>query len=421
MTDLSLILFDDETARGWEPFALTRPAGELLFGALLLRARAERVLGARAALHLAADHLLGFEEAGAPPVAPLDATPADGDRLFWLSRAVPAWGDDVPRALAERRPGPLAIDGSVVGWYAPEGTPAPPRAFLDHPEGGAPGLDAAPPIDVPGRVLRHVWDLVSCAADQITADVEALHPGAGAPELGPGVHHWGSHPLVIGKDVRIEPGAVFDTDDGPIWLDDGSTVRAFTRLCGPAYVGPGSVLLGGTMECIALGPVCKVRGELSTSTCLGYTNKQHDGHMGHAYLGRWVNLGAETTNSDLKNNYGTIRMWTPAGEVDTGEIKLGSLLGDHVKTGIGLLLNTGTVVGAGSNLFGAAMPPRYVPPFSWGSGAELVEYRADKFLEVAEVAMGRRNVPLTEGLREQLRRAWVRGRGAVEPGDPPKG
>jgi hypothetical protein len=123
-----------------------------------------------------------------------------------------------------------------------------------------------------------------------------------------------------------------------------------------------------------------------------------------------VNLGAETTNSDLKNNYGSIRLWTPAGPLDTGAIKLGCLLGDHVKTGIGLLLNTGTVVGAGSNLWGAVLPPTFVPPFSWGSGAELTEYRIDKFLEVAERAMARRDVILSSALRGQLGLAWERSR-----------
>jgi UDP-N-acetylglucosamine diphosphorylase / glucose-1-phosphate thymidylyltransferase / UDP-N-acetylgalactosamine diphosphorylase / glucosamine-1-phosphate N-acetyltransferase / galactosamine-1-phosphate N-acetyltransferase len=139
-------------------------------------------------------------------------------------------------------------------------------------------------------------------------------------------------------------------------------------------------------------------------------NKAHDGHIGHAYLGAWVNLGAFTTNSDLKNNYGTVRLWTPAGEADTGEIKMGCFLGDHVKTGIGLLLNTGTVVGAGSNLYGAEMPPRYVPPFSWGTGEDLSAYRADKFLDVAERAMARRKVEFAPGARAQLEAAWKRGR-----------
>lgn len=409
MAEPSLILFDDAVAQGWEPFALTRPAGELLFGALTLRARAERVLGLRCAAHLAADHLAGFDEEGAPAVRRLDDAPREGDRLFLLSRAVPGW--DARGRPALERAGAVEIDGETVGFFAPAGTPPPDAEFLRHPTDTAAPPGGGTPLRLPGRVLRHVWELVTGNPGQVAADIDALFPAPPAPRLPDGVHRLGTGALVLGEGVDLEPGVVLDTRSGPIWLDDGVQVRAFTRLAGPAYVGPRSVVLGGAVEAVSLGPVCKVRGELAESVCLGYTNKQHDGHIGHAYLGRWVNLGAETTNSDLKNNYGTIRIWTPAGEVDTGELKLGSLLGDHVKTGIGLLLNTGTVVGAGSNLFGAAMPPKYVPPFSWGSGEELTGFRVEKFLEVAERAMARRDVALSGSMREVLRRAWARGRG----------
>lgn len=399
MPRISLILFDDRVARDWQPFALTRPVGELLFGALTLRARAERALDAECVGHLCAEHLQGFTEHDAPSVLRRGEEGTDSDRVYLLSRAVPELGATPEISGAA---GPISIGGQVVGWFAPSGAPPPTDGFLRVPDGASgPGA-----LELPGRVLDHVWDLIGANADRISADAAALHPGALTPDLPPGVFHWGEHPVILEEDVSLEPGCALDTSPGPIWLARGAGVRAFTRLAGPAFVGPGTQLLGGSIAAISAGPVCKLRGELSDTVCLGYTNKQHDGHMGHSYLGRWVNLGAETTNSDLKNNYGTIRMWTPSGDVDTGTIKLGCLLGDHVKTGIGLLLNTGTVVGAGSNLYGAAMPPKYVPPFSWGTGEELIEYRLDKFLEVADVAMGRRGIELREPAREQLRRAW---------------
>lgn len=406
MADPTLILFDDALARRWEPFALTRPAGELRFGALLTRERAERVFGARCAVHLAADHLAGFEEEGAPPVRGFGEAPAEGDRLFLASRAVPGWSAGEALGAWTGGAAPVEIGGEVLGWYATAGSPAPPREFFDDPGAHAPGE----PLRLPGRALRQVWELMSLTPDQLTEDVRALFPSPAAPELPHGVHRIGEHPVVLGEGASIEPGVVLDTSAGPVWLDDGATVRAFTRLAGPAYVGKGSTVLGGWLEACSIGPVCRIRGEFAESVALAYVNKAHDGHIGHAYLGAWVNLGAETTNSDLKNNYGTVRLWTPDGETDTGEIKMGCFLGDHVKTGIGLLLNTGTVVGAGSNLFGAAMPPKYVPPFSWGSGEELTEYRLDRFLEVAERAMGRRKVRLAEGARRQLGEAWKRAR-----------
>lgn len=406
MRNLSIVLYDDATARLWEPFALTRPAGELLFGALTLRARAERVFGGRCVLHLAAEHLRGFEEEGAPPVGTVAEVARDGDRLFWLSRALPAWS--AADALGGLTEGPIRIGGTLVGWLAPAGSDHAPVERLGTPA----GPDA---VELRGRVLERVWELVSGNPEQIGIDVAALHPAPAAPHLAPGVYHWGDHPVVLGEGAVVEPGSVLDTSEGPIWVDHGAAVRAFTRLAGPAYIGPDSVVLGGTVAAVSLGPVCRVRGELAESICLGYDNKQHDGHIGHAYLGRWVNLGAETTNSDLKNNYGTIRLWTPQGEVDTGEVKMGSLLGDHVKTGIGLLLNTGTVVGAGCNLYGAATPPKYVPPFSWGTGETLVPYRLEKFMEVVERAMARRQTRLSDAERGQLERAWGRARRGGEP------
>jgi UDP-N-acetylglucosamine diphosphorylase/glucosamine-1-phosphate N-acetyltransferase len=147
------------------------------------------------------------------------------------------------------------------------------------------------------------------------------------------------------------------------------------------------------------------------SVILAYSNKAHDGFLGHAYVGRWVNLGAFTTNSDLKNNYGTVRVGAADGPMETGLMKVGCFLGDHVKTGIGTYLNTGTVVGAGSNVFGGAMPPTWIPPFSWGSGRELVEYRLEAFLEVAARVMERREVELDSGTTDVLRKAWEATRG----------
>lgn len=407
MSDLTLILFDDDVARGWEPFALTRPAGELLFGTMTLRRRAERIFGARCAAHLAAEHLRGFQGEDSPPVLGHGDAPAEGDRLFLSSRAVPAW--DAGEVWRGRRGGwgALLFGEDAVGWFCPDGTPPPPPEFFAEPL--AP-LDRTGAVEVEGRLLGRVWELMSDTPEQVSADVAALFPGQASPPLPPGVHHLGAHPVILGEGVRVEPTVVFDTSEGPVWLDEGVTVRAFTRIAGPAYVGRGSTILGGSLEACAIGAVCRIRGEFAESVCLSYVNKAHDGHIGHAYLGSWVNLGAFTTNSDLKNNYGTVRLWTPEGETDTGEIKMGCFLGDHVKTGIGLLINTGTVIGAGSNLYGAEMPPRYVPPFSWGTGEELSAYRVDKFLEVAERAMARRKVALAEGAREQLRGAWKRSR-----------
>jgi UDP-N-acetylglucosamine diphosphorylase / glucose-1-phosphate thymidylyltransferase / UDP-N-acetylgalactosamine diphosphorylase / glucosamine-1-phosphate N-acetyltransferase / galactosamine-1-phosphate N-acetyltransferase len=413
MSSLSLILFDDAVSAQWEPFALTRPGGEMVLGTMTMRRRAERLFGARCIAHLGADHLAGFEEGDSPPVLRYGQAPAEGDRIFLSARAVPAWGSGEVWMARRGGAGVVLVGSDVVGWFAPDGAPAPDADFFLEPSRV---LDRTGAVQLEGRSVGRVWELMSLTPAQIADDVAGLFPGARTPELPVGVHQFGAHPVVVGDGVVIEPGVVFDTSGGPVWLDAGSHVKAFTRMAGPVYVGPGSIVLGGTVEQSSIGPVCRIRGEFAETVCLGWVNKAHDGHIGHAYLGAWVNLGAETTNSDLKNNYSTVRLWTPGGEADTGEIKLGCFLGDHVKTGIGLLLNTGTLVGAGSNLYGADMPPKYVPPFSWGTGGDLVAYRVDRFLEVAERAMSRRKVTLGDGARAQLERAWQLARGGDSPG-----
>jgi UDP-N-acetylglucosamine diphosphorylase/glucosamine-1-phosphate N-acetyltransferase len=402
---LTLYLYDDDTAQTWQPFVLTRPVGELLFGAYTLRARAERIFAARCAGHISAPHLRGFEEEDAAGVVDVRKIRTKDARLFLNSRAVLEWGTAFaapPDACV------LTLDDDVVGWFVPAGAPNPELA----------GEPPSQQIAVKGRLLRHVWDLIAENAEQLRRDYFAAenNDAVEAVERAGQFHAIGYRTglLRLGAGVTIEPNVVLDFTHGPIWLDAGVTVRPFTRLAGPAYIGERSTLLGGPYDAISIGPLCKVHGEMEESIVLGYSNKAHDGFLGHAYLGRWVNLGAMTTNSDLKNSYGTIRMWTPAGDIDTGLMKLGCLLGDHVKTGIGSQLNTGTVVGAGSNLYGTEMPPKYVPPFSWGSGTDLTAYDADKFLQVAEIVMKRRDIALSESMRKVLRAAWQLGRRDVD-------
>jgi len=393
----SLFLFDDEVTQSWDPFVLTRPVGELLFGALLLRERSEVFWGSSCTGHLTQESLTGFSEPGSPHVVGPDEIPPDRHRIFQSSRAAltgPA--PSLPQEVTT-----LYVEGQVVGWVLPPGTPTPALETYRLPE----PLPGTKRLDLQGRILGSPWDLMAQNSDQLSEDIPKFFPGYAAEEL-PGCHILGDGFVSLGSGVVVEPGSVFDVGAGPIRLSDGVVVRSHTRLEGPAYVGPGSTVLGGSLSEVSIGPACKVRGEVESTIILGYANKGHDGFIGHAYIGRWVNLGAFTTNSDLKNNYGEVRVGGVHGPRETGLMKVGCFLGDHVKTGIGTLLNTGTVVGAGSNIFGGRMPPTYVPPFSWGTGGVLTEFKLDKFLEVAIRAMGRRGMELGEDMEAVLCRAW---------------
>lgn len=396
VTPVGLYLFDDDKARAFRPFSLTRPVGELRFGALLQRERAEHLFDVPCLGHLCGTLLEGWDEVGAPPATVLDKVDGAHTTVVLSSRAVLEGPLPSPPS-----PATLTIDGEVVGWVLPAGE-LPPSEALSTPTVWA-GPDMT--VELSGKVLGHVWDFMDGTAAQLCEDIPGHFPESRFV-LPPGVHAEGAERISIGKDVHIEPGVLLDARHGPIRLEDGVTLGAFTRLEGPAYIGHGSTLVGGSFAGISVGPVCKLRGEVDTSVLLGYTNKAHDGFLGHAYVGSWVNLGAGTTNSDLKNTYGSIRIWTAAGPEDTGLVKVGCFLGDHVKTGIGTLLNSGTVVGSGSSVFGGGMQAAHIPAFSWGAGDDLSTHRLDKFLATAEAAMARRDVQLTPGLRTVLTRAW---------------
>jgi len=174
-------------------------------------------------------------------------------------------------------------------------------------------------------------------------------------------------------------------------------IQSHTLVKGPCYVGDDSILTGGKIrEGTSIGPVCRIGGEVDDSIFLGYSNKYHEGFLGHSYVGEWVNLGALTTNSDLKNNYGNIRMMVNGTEVDSGQTKVGAFIGDHVKTGIGTLLNTGVSIGFASNLFGGGMlKSKSIPSFFWGSTEKQEEYELSKSIETAKAVRKRRGMEFT--------------------------
>lgn len=403
LTAAKLFLFDDRTAREWLPFVLTRPAGEMLFGTCTLRDRTERAIGMQCLGHLASEGLDGFQELQAPPAVTLDALPEDCDRLLLSSRLVleepPLSG--APGFPAEPRL--LVADGVAAGAWAPAGTPFPSCM-------GAGDYPAWPTLALNGRVLESVWELMDQNGDRIRADdryVKADIFSFREHPLPPGVHLVGDGPVRTGAGVIVEPGTVFDTSNGPVILSHGVRVRAFSRVSGPVYVGEGSTVLGSEIENSSIGPCCKIRGEVGSSVVMGFSNKAHEGLLGHSVVGQWVNLGAMTTVSALKNNYSPVRTELRGRTIATGLQKAGCLLGDHVRTAIGTMLNTGTIVEAGANLFGARMPPRYVVPFAWGAGPDPDEYDIERFLQAATVIMARRDQRLGKGMRRVYRNAFA--------------
>jgi UDP-N-acetylglucosamine diphosphorylase/glucosamine-1-phosphate N-acetyltransferase len=415
----ALFLYDDERARTFEPFATTRPVSEMVAGALAIRDRWRLVAPLGESRFLAGPRHELFDEPG--------ARAADGvipaGSIVALARCVPAIPRD--RVAAARRFAACSMWRcgdrlAAVRIREALDTSAFDDALLTledlHTDTGAVGT-------IEGWWHDDVWDFVRLLPEELASDIERL--ASGSTDTMPPPSHTtilGDNAVTVIKrnerpspptETIIEPHVVLDTSGGPIYIDGGAHIRSFTRITGPCYVGRDVNVLGGDITGCSIGEASKVRGELSATIILGHSNKGHDGFVGHSYLGRWVNLGAGTITSNLKNTYGTVALWTPNGLQDTGLQFLGTMFGDHVKTGIGLRLTTGTILGAGANVYGA-MPPKVVAPFSWGEAPPYSLYRADKFVETAARMMTRRHIELTERTRRHLTLVHA-GRWTVDP------
>lgn len=390
------VLFDDAVARRFEPFALTRPAGELRAGARLIRERWAQVLGAEAIGFIGAPHLADFDEPGAPPAA-RGVLPAG--TLVVHARCAPALTARIAAGATM-----VMVDQRIAAVRLAAETPV--TALADGTRsletlGTRTGVMAR----VEGWWLEAPWDLVRHLPTMLAADLLAEIPAT--PDRPAGLTVLGTHPIHIDPSATVEPMVLIDASAGPVVVRRGALVQAFTRLVGPCVIGEDAVVAGGRVACCSIGERSKVHGELSVSIVIGHANKGHDGFVGHSVIGRWVNLGAGTITSNLKNSYGPVRCWSPQGMQATGMTFLGSLLGDHVKTGIGTRLSTGSVIGAGANVFGSAMPPTVVPPFTWGEVSQGERFALDRFLLVADRMMGRRDLALSEGMRACLAAAYA--------------
>ncbi len=380
------VLEPESPGAAWAPFAGVRPLAELRAGIWRVRERWEAAAG-NDATAIVGSHVAGFSEGDEPAVEALSVIkgPAIIGAAWFAPTGSPVTPDRQTRRLTHRE--------ETVGWVVPAGE----RWSAPHEQG--------PAQEIEGVLLQGGYDLLTALETFLVADCADFMaaPSDGVP-VGSTVLGDPSHVVCLG--AVVEPGVVFDVRQGAVVADQGSEIRSGTRIEGPTYVGPGTKVLGGFVRGSVFGPECRVRGEVSASVFLGYSNKSHDGFVGHSILGHWVNLGAGTTTSNLKNTYGTVRLEVEGERIETGRINVGSLIGDHAKTAIGTMLGTGTVVSVGANVFGAPMSPRYIPPFAWGcTGERMTEVG---FLRVAERVLARRNVAFSAERRESLRLTYQR-------------
>jgi UDP-N-acetylglucosamine diphosphorylase/glucosamine-1-phosphate N-acetyltransferase len=255
-------------------------------------------------------------------------------------------------------------------------------------------------VAVEAPLAEYAWDLMLINPAGLRADFKAAGKfGIEGTVEQPNAIRGSKADVYIAPGVVVHPFVCIDAANGPVYIDRDAEVHPYTRIEGPAYIGPKSILLGTKLrEGCTIGPVCRVGGEVEESIIHGYSNKYHDGFLGHAYVGEWVNLGALTTNSDLKNDYTSVDVTLNGKKINTGSTKVGSMIGDHTKTSIGALFNTGSICGAMCLVMASGQPlPKSIPSFAWMiNGVATKGFGKKALYDTAKTAMSRRKMSWTE-------------------------
>lgn len=255
-----------------------------------------------------------------------------------------------------------------------------------------------------GFVLQNVWDLIRYNERVLLLHFSSLAPSKARTKIS---IKGDRGKVYVERDAVVHDHVFIDTSDGPVYIGSKATILPFSSIVGPSFIGAGTIVDRAKVVKSTLGPVCRIGGEVEACIFQGYANKHHEGFIGHSFVGEWVNLGALTTNSDLKNNYGPIRVFVGKKKQNSGMTKLGCFIGDHTKLGIGTLIPTGAMVGSFVNFFGGGMMPQYVSEFTWLTADKQEPYKLNKALETARHVMKRRGRRMTKQYEKLIRKCYA--------------
>ena len=372
---MNYILFDGSARNQLLPFTYTRPVADIRVGILTIREKWEKMLGFTTST-VTEDYLIDKF-----PMIEME------QNIFINASVLPTKHlVSLIKNLSENKA--LFIDDEPLAFFAKEDQEIDFETF-----------DVLPYTNDDILRIENTWDIFKLNGEAIKRDFKLLTTDRESqliPEM----------TVAFNKDqIFIEEGAILplcslNANDGPIYIGknseimEGSMIRGPFALCENATIKMGAKIYGAT----TIGPHSKIGGEVNNCVIFGYSNKGHDGFLGNSVLGEWCNIGADTNNSNLKNNYAEVRLWDyeTEGFAKTGLQFCGLMMGDHSKCGINTMFNTGTVVGVSTNIFGSGFPRNFIPSFSWGGSAGMITYKTNKAFEVAKVVMSRRDIAFTE-------------------------
>jgi len=417
-----LIIFEDEKADNFNPLTLLRPVYFLRPG---IRTLSEKILDGFDEYHpnfFCRPELAGVtSERTRIPVN--DFEDKDFEETIFINGRV-KFNKDFIRALKTAGTNAVLLSGEEIAALKLVG-----RLNDDEykllKEGDLGGFydkfrKNAETLNIELPMYNFIWDMISAIDDEITEDFKYFHKNSngegflkgrdlsgGDTRKFTGVEFVNPNDIYIAPDAEILPGNVLDASAGPIFIGGKVRVEPHSYLIGPLYIGKETHVVGGKITGSSIGPVCRVGGEVEESIIQGYTNKYHTGFLGHAYLGEWINLGAMTTNSDLKNNYGSVSVSLNGEMHDTGSLKVGSFIGDFTKTAIGTLLNTGINIGISCNLVANGMvTDKEIRSFTWYSPRHVMPYNISKAIGTIERSMARRGKEPSQSMIKRLKEIY---------------
>lgn len=389
MNTHALIIYDDGLGR-LGPLTGTRPSFGIRTGARLTHKRIERSVGLSTSVLWCPDRLAGILKEQQPGTAVNPDRLSDAPHLLVNGRWAGTRFAEQVKALTYNQ-ALVQSDGQVVAVVL-GGHDA--VAFL---QSGCVTLpDQVSTVRVQDRALiDRPWHVLDDLPGNLAADLAACELPAFRRGEHPGVTAYGDHPIHIGSGARVMPSVVIDAEYGPVVIEPGAVINPLTVLQGPCYIGQDSVLVSHTSirRNTVIGPACKVGGEVSASIMHGYSNKAHGGYLGDSLVGAWVNLGADTNVSNLKNTYGNVRVQLDdhAPVEDTGRTFHGSIIGDYVRTAIGTRLPTGAVIHPGCMIADTGWAPKLAMPLGFYNGPQRQAYNTDKLIDTIKRAMFRRD------------------------------
>lgn len=396
---MNLVIFEDDQTDHFTPLHWLHAVFELRCGATALFEKIERAAGQQASALIVRPELTDIVAERVNPAINNLSKLAGEDTLFVNGRF--RGGE-----FTKLAPGQACWRQDVLACWRANSPVSNIARYADI----AVAANRANRVDFRGEWFDYIWDLVIHNAAELTADfVEAGRSGVYGTMHPSAVVYGSTDRLLVRDGANVHPFVCIDTREGPVTIDAGAEIHPFTRIEGPCYIGSGTILLGAKVrEGCSIGSMCRIGGEVEESIVHGYSNKYHDGFLGHAYVGEWVNLGALTTNSDLKNDYSNVSIILNGKPVDTGSNKVGSFIGDHVKTSIGTLLNTGSVIGPMAILVTHGAPmPKAIPAFAWHMGGAVTKgFGLNPLIDTARHAMSRRKKELSAAQEARLRQVY---------------